>query len=389
MPYTPPKVYYSTSLMGTYTELTGITAINISRGRQHAHDPFSGSVCVIEIIPANSYATPLAVGQFLDIRDSNSGSSGAYYQGIIRDVRRTYEIPYNSSTGAAPADRITLTVAGGTGVMGSSLYKQAQTRISGDVMWEVIFDTNGVEIARPTVGVANQETPTGIIQSSTAFGGGVGAGTSVLAYKSVQLATAQWVIDDGDNQRNSIYDVRANVFPINGWGTPISFVDDGSTGTEVFRYSGIEYLSGAQTSYSRVVVQPDGLTAQSSEQSTTAKNGLSIDTYDSSTTQAKSLADYVLLVNSQTTPAPFVIQTTTAITDTAGKLGKIESYPVGLGVTVKFRGTTVYATVQGWQFGYYPDMATIQVFLSPSLGTPFTLDSTAFGVLDTNRLGYP
>lgn len=389
MPYTPPKVYRSTSLMGTYTELTGITSINIFRGRQFAQDPFSGSTCVIELIPATSYATPITVGQFLDIRDSNSGSSPAYFQGIIRDVRRTYEIPYNASTGYAPADRITITVAGGTGVMGSSLYRFDQTRYAGDIMYEVLFDTNEVEMISPTVPLASFDKPSGVQQSPTSSGQGVKAGTSVLAFKNVQLDTAQWMIDDGDNQRNSIYDVRANVFPTNAWGTNISFVDDGSTGSNVFRYSGIEYLSGAQTSFDRVVIKPDGLTQQSAQLANNAKNGIFIDTYDASTTQAANLAAYVLAVNQQTTPAPFVVQTNSAINDTVGNLGKMETYPVGLGVTVKFRGSTVYATVQGWSFGYYPEMATVQCFLSPSLGTPFTLDSAAFGVLDTNRLGYP
>lgn len=389
MPYTAPKAYYATTLLGTYTEITGIQSINIRRGRQHAQDPFSGSSCVIELIPATTYATPFAVGQFLDVRDSNSGSSAAYYQGVITDVQRRYDIPYNSVSGAAPADRVVLTVTGGTGVMGSSLYTQAQTRIAGDVMYEVQLDTNQVEVIQPTVSIADFYNPSGVQQSSTAFGGGVAAGTSVLAYKSVQLATAQWIIDDGDNERNSASDTGVNVYPTNGWGTPISFVDDGSTGTEVFKYSAIEYLSGAQTTFSRVVVKPDGLTPQSAQSATNAKNALVVETYDDTTTQADKLADYLLLINSQTTPVPFIIQTSTAVSDTAAKLGKMENYPVGVGVTVKFRGSTVYATVQGWSFGYYPDLCTVQCYLSPSLGTPFTLDSSTFGVLDTNRLGYP
>jgi hypothetical protein len=62
---------------------------------------------------------------------------------------------------------------------------------------------------------------------------------------------------------------------------------------------------------------------------------------------------------------------------------------LGAGVTVLFRGTTALAEIQGINTVFYSDYAQLQLYLSPSLGTPFTLDSSTFGVLDTNRLGYP
>jgi hypothetical protein len=62
---------------------------------------------------------------------------------------------------------------------------------------------------------------------------------------------------------------------------------------------------------------------------------------------------------------------------------------LGASVTVIFRGTTVTATIQGINTTFYDDYATVQLFLSPSLSSSFTLDSTVLGVLDTNRLGYP
>jgi hypothetical protein len=107
------------------------------------------------------------------------------------------------------------------------------------------------------------------------------------------------------------------------------------------------------------------------------------------TTQAQGLGDYVLKVNSSTTPTPFTIGVTTAIQDNIGELGKLANCPIGTAITVKFRGTTVNATVCGLNVNYYPEYANMTLNLTPSLGTPFILDSTAFGVLDTNRLGYP
>jgi hypothetical protein len=106
-------------------------------------------------------------------------------------------------------------------------------------------------------------------------------------------------------------------------------------------------------------------------------------------TQAQQLGDYVLTVNSSTTPTPFTIGVNTAIQDNIGELGKLANCPIGTGVIVKFRGTTVNATVCGINVNYYAEYANMSLTLSPSLGTPFTLDSAAFGILDTNRLGYP
>jgi hypothetical protein len=77
------------------------------------------------------------------------------------------------------------------------------------------------------------------------------------------------------------------------------------------------------------------------------------------------------------------------LTTTAAYTGSGVTVNLGAAVTVIFRGTTVTAQIQGINTTFYPDYATVQLFLSPSLGTPFTLNSSAFGVLDANRLGYP
>jgi hypothetical protein len=61
---------------------------------------------------------------------------------------------------------------------------------------------------------------------------------------------------------------------------------------------------------------------------------------------------------------------------------------IGALVTVIFRGTTVTAQIQGINTTFYPDYASVQLYLSPSIGAPFTLDSPILGVLDQNRLGF-
>lgn len=382
MAYTPPKVWYSATIDGTYTELTQVLAINIVRGRQRLVDPFQGSQCTIELIPANSYSPALAIGQFLDIRATNSASSPAFFAGRITDVERTYGIPYNASaTIAAPADRITITVTGGTGVAANSTFDGGTTLTAGqDAVNEAAVRLSKVYSNYGGLG----ERPSGVNVSSASISGG----TPVYDLTNQLLRTAQWVIDDGDPARSTAdapFGYRAMFYPSSATGTTITFRDTAGTG---YKFGEIQYLSSIQQSFNLVAVEPAGLATQYAL-SGDGTIGYTFSTYDQTTTQAANLAAYVLLVASQTTAVPFRISTNTAIADGCDVLARFLTYPVGTAASVIFRGTTVNATVQGWQFGFYPDQATVSCFLSPSLGTPFTLDSTAFGVLDTDRLGYP
>jgi hypothetical protein len=385
MAYTPPKVFYSTTYDGTYTELTNIQAITIVRGRQRFVDPFQGSQCIIELIPANTYAIALAVGQVLDIRSSNSGSSPAMFCGQITDVQRSYGIPYNAAnTPNAPADRIILTVTGGTGVLGGQILDFALPLSAGaDAVGSASQAVSGVQTPQ---GYNSFDPVSGVTISGVTFP----VGSTALDLQNVCLRTAQWSIDDGDTMRTSRsgpYNSAVMYYPASATGTTITFSDAGTVGA--YRYNEIEYLSSIQQTFGSVGVKPDGLAAQFSTASGDFKNTIYFTTVDQTTTQAANLALYIRTTANQTTPVPFVIRTSTAVADGVDVLARLETYPVGTAVNVIFRGTSVTATVQGWSFAFYPDRCNVQAFMSASLGTPFTLDSTSFGVLDTNRLGYP
>lgn len=381
MAYTPPKVWYSATIDGTYVELTGIQAINISRGRQRYTDPFAGSQCIIELIPANSYSPALAIGQFLDIRATNSASSPAFFAGRITDVERSYGIPYNASaTIAAPADRIILTCTGGTGVAASQAITSDFTI---DDTYTAI--TNLFELlqtyAKVVTNVYGDQYGAAAVSDQT-----ITAGAQVWDVTNQLLRTAQWFIDDDDIERQELSAKSYSVAVLApGTSTAVTFQDNGTTG---YKYSAIDYLSTVQQTFSTVVVEPAGLTPQYAV-SGSLLNSFTFSTYNKTTADALSLASYVQTLSFETLPTPFVIRTSTTVADTVDVLARFVTYPVGITATVKFRGTTVNGTVQGWQFGFYPDQATVSCYLSPSLGTPFTLDSTAFGVLDTDRLGYP
>jgi hypothetical protein len=381
MPYTAPTVNYATTLEGTYTTLTGVQSVNIARGRQYFQDNFPASSCVIELIPATSYATPLAIGQYLDVRDANTSNSPCYFSGRITDVQRVYGMPYNSGTGYAPADRIVVTASGTTGQLG-----QVQVNLN-----ELSQD---VSVAMQTITFAALSLRLGFIGTNvntSAFT----AESSALDAMNTVLRTGQYVMDDWDMNRLGLTSPKifnaVFVYQIGrNFSQNYAF---GDTGTGQ-RFKSIEYLSSAQTTFDKVQVRPTAYPEQTVS-GTNNLNTLVYDTYSNSTADALSLANYLYsLLSGQLTAVPHRISTDTTVAANCMDLVKLadstDSFcAIGQEASMTFRGSTVRGIIQGFNATFDVEKASLVVYMSPSLGQPFTLDSTTFGVLDTNRLGYP
>jgi hypothetical protein len=393
MPYSTPVASYSTTVDGTYTALTGIQTISVNRGRQRFQDPFSQSSCVIELIPANSYATALAVGQYIDVRDSNSASSPSYFVGRITDVNRSFDMPYNSGTGAAPGDRITIFATGGTGVIGAKLYNNASFGSGPTQIYEgIVTQQSGARaiICLPDAATFGYVTPAASAVSN--YSG------SALDLVNKYLRTDQLLLDDYDSKRSSYlgWSTFTTIAPLAYDTSTYAFTDNTSSG----KYVGIDYMSSVQNSFDVVQVAPAGLAIQTATLSSSIDNTLRYDTINNTTTDALSLANFILATNNQPTAVPFAITTNTLVDSTCLTLAKIPrpsgavldapaNFPIGSTATIAFRGTNVSGTVQGVQTTFYVDYASVRVFLSPTLGTPFVLNSTTNGILNTNVLGYP
>jgi hypothetical protein len=142
-----------------------------------------------------------------------------------------------------------------------------------------------------------------------------------------------------------------------------------------------------------------GIATQRASTGSPPFNSLVYNTFNASTNDALSLAQFVLLTQNLNAITPFSITTSTVQAPACTLLSLLSTRDIvnpgadagmnlGAGVTVIFRGTTVTAQIQGINTFFYPDYARVQVYLSPSLGTSFTLNSSTFGVLDTNKLGF-
>jgi hypothetical protein len=388
MAYTAPTVNYSATINGTYTALTGVQTVSISRGRQRFQDNLPQTSCTIELIPAATYAVPFAIGQFVDIRDTNSSSSPCYFAGVITDIDRQYSIPYNSVSGYAPGDRITISATGAIGAMGKTSldsYSVSDVEVIGSIFNAAA--ANGIYVG--------YQINNAIRNSAISFTGGL------LDLTNDLLRTSQYMIDDIDTKRVAYLtnNYATNQYPPGQGGnaTKYKFSDTGAAST--YKFSDLQYLSSVQSAFTQVQVAAEGLATQTASSGTAPFNTLVYNSLNFSTADALSLANYVLAVQSLATVTPYSITTNTKVADDCINLAKIATsdiyaggdrrMPLGATFEIAFRGTTVTAQVQGINTTFYPDYATVQLFLSPSLGVAFTLDSTVSGILDTNRLGYP
>lgn len=388
MAYTPPTVNYSTTINGTYTSLTGIQSVAINRGRQRFDQNFSGTRCTIELIPATSYATPLAIGQFIDVRATNVANAAAYFVGTITDIERKYAIPYNTSTGLAAADRIIISATGTTGVLGKATladYTLTETDCTASITGAALEVDTWVTYIYPDY--------TRIINSPSTV-----SNIGVLDLVNGLLRTCQYFIDDIDNKRVT-YAGKANIgatFSPGVNNSSYTFSDAGTSGALTF--TDLEYLSSVQNTFTEAQVLALGLATQSATSGSAPYNTLVYNTYNVNTVDAASLAGYIINMQSVPTAVPYSITTNTLTAPTCTDISVLTTTDalftagltvnLGAAITVIFRGTTVTAQTQGINTTFYTDYATVQLFLSPSLGTPFILDSSVFGVLDTNRLGY-
>jgi hypothetical protein len=385
MPYTAPTVNYSATNNGTYTTITGVQSVSISRGRQRFQDPFPQSSCVVELIPANSYALPFAIGQYIDVRASNTTNTDCYFQGRITDVERQYDMPYNSSSGAAPGDRIRITATGGTGVLGSnqlvnySFPSQNASYTIDNLCFDADVDNFGIE---PIVG-SPDGTP---ILSAQTFSG------SALDLMNVILRSIVGSIDDVANRASTKLGVAPQNIPGD---TLFIFSDTGAINT--LKFNNLQFLSSVQNTFNEVNVEAAGIATQSAT-GTPPLNSLNYSTFNSTTAQSFNQANYLYnMLSGQVQACPYVIgvsdATENGVVELVTRMFNVEQTfgrrILQSSTRITFRGITSEGIIQGISTVFYQDNATAQIFLSPSLGQPFTLDSSAFGVLDTNRLGYP
>lgn len=406
MPYTAPTVNYSATMNGTYTTLTGVQNVSFNRGRKRFIDPFEPTSCVIELIPATSYALPLAVGQFIDVRPTNSSGSEAFFVGEITDIQRTYDIPYNAVSGAAPGDRITITALGPIGLIG----RTAGNNLNYSVLEQPLFTQNMIRQSCARFFNVNADNFAGgflfnpLVQEQTTSEPPLDVINRYAASDPVYLA-------DRDNAR--LISTRPSGSGYVGLG-PVEFqITQVGQATEAgnafafsdagggFKYVGVEFGTGAENTFTQVNVITQNVDGGTVIPNQTVSIGfapfgsLNWQTYledfpvaSDPYRYARNLAQYIFARSYVETAAPFSLAMSTNADDTITNLAKMNTIMPGFRGTIVFRGVTYRVTLEGLQVNFGVDSASVRAYFSPFPLATFILDSAQNGVLDTNRLAY-
>jgi hypothetical protein len=171
-----------------------------------------------------------------------------------------------------------------------------------------------------------------------------------------------------------------------------------STGELFIKYQGFKRITAGQNFLNTITVTPPVAAAQTATASTSVSaygtrfNGIS--TVNTTTTQAKERAQW--LANSQSDPYAlhFEVTFTDVAQENNGILNMFSDYVGDSVIYVKYVvpgsgvETTTICNIEGIRYLATPDQTSFTVYLSPNtLYAQFVLNSTAFGVLDQNRLG--
>jgi hypothetical protein len=160
---------------------------------------------------------------------------------------------------------------------------------------------------------------------------------------------------------------------------------------EKYKYQQVKFKSAAEDFYNSVTVEPLGLASQTTTSGTTPIYSYVADSYDVSTSQALSLAQYIRFKYDTTNSTPRELGFTISQQSASGAvllLNLVQSF-LGLEVNIVLRGVRYFCVVEGVNITASPDDTRILFSVSSNETNDYLiLDNAVYGRLDNNRLGF-
>jgi hypothetical protein len=158
-----------------------------------------------------------------------------------------------------------------------------------------------------------------------------------------------------------------------------------------YKYQQVKFKSAAEDYYNWITVEPLGLASQTSTSLSTPIYSYVAQTYDVSTSQALSLAQYLQFKYDTTNSTPrelgFLISQQ-ARADAVFMLNLISNF-LGLEINIVLRGVRYYCIIEGVNIQATPDDTRILFYVSSNETNDYLiLDNAVYGKLDNNRLGF-
>jgi hypothetical protein len=352
--------------------LDDYNSFTVTAGRQQVQDPFkAGTVSITGRDITN--ITGLDIGDFLLIRAvkyNGATISKTVFSGTISNITADYGYVSNADTWTIQGEDF-IADLGRAYTTGSW-----PAGIATNVAAAGAFNNTGV-------GISYAITPTG----SSTVSAQSWTNQNSLNIVNTLIATEQGRIISAPSI--NVKDVEwYNRNTLNFYGT-LANATDGTVASTLpaIKFQQVLFRSRADSFFTKVIVEPDGLAAQSAG---TGTRVFTLQSYDQTTAQAGDLAAYVLatLDVSQDVPASvsYIAENNTAVeTLDMALLG-----PSGTrSLLVTLRGTQYSCFVEGVTISADPAETRFTLNLSSSeAAVGFILDDTILGVLDTSKLGF-
>ena len=379
MPSWDWRVSFATST--TFTTLPDVQQISISNGRRRQIDDYGVDQLTVEsLFPTDWTVTPKLGDNIIAWVYTTAYPSYPTYnywkmfQGRITNVDIKYGLVTNQ-------DSVTITAEGLQAELG-------RTQINGYAVGSASTGLQVFDIADSVglyVGNAGGSS-TGSAQTYTG---------NLKAFVDTEVRTEQGRLRSTPTAPTAL-DMGTLAFVGRGsllYGpTPTPEWSDGTLASDTgYKYQQVKFKSSAEDYYNWVTVEPLGLTSQTSTSLTTPIFSYVAQTYDVSTSQALSLAQYIRFKYDTTNSTPrelgFTIsQQTTA--DAVWMLNLISNF-LGLEVNIILRGVRYYCVVEGVTITASPDDTRILFSVSSNETNDYLiLDNAVYGRLDNNRLGF-
>lgn len=379
MPSWDWRVSFATST--TFTTLPDVQQISISNGRRRQIDDYGVDQLTVESLFPTDWTTTPKLGDNIIawVYTTAYPSYPTYnywkmFQGRITNVDIKYGLVTNQ-------DSVTITAEGLQAELG-------RTQINGYAVGSASTGLQVFDIADSVglyVGNAGGSS-TGSAQTYTG---------NLKAFVDTEVRTEQGRLRSTPTAPTAL-DMGTLAFVGRGsllYGpTPTPEWSDGTLASDTgYKYQQVKFKSSAEDYYNWVTVEPLGLTSQTSTSLTTPIFSYVAQTYDVSTSQALSLAQYIRFKYDTTNSTPrelgFTIsQQTTA--DAVWMLNLISNF-LGLEVNIILRGVRYYCVVEGVTITASPDDTRILFSVSSNETNDYLiLDNAVYGRLDNNRLGF-
>jgi hypothetical protein len=354
--------------------LNNVQGVNLNLGRQNPQDPFRAGTA--RITGRNINALPnILIGNTVTLTADGDGT-GDYimFRGRVSDVVFEYGIVANE-------DIWTITAEDALGAAGRELFTEG---------WPANYTT--YEAAQEVV----NETEVDVDSVSPSL-----AGSSLVSAQSISNGNVLEVLQQLiQTEQGRIYGLTFDTIrwvgrDELGFVASYEFTDGTLTPTlPTTTYDVLNFRAFADNVANRVVVEPEGLAAQSFG---SGAKTFSLKSYDVSTTQAQNLAAYVLSTLDQTADVPFSVSTRSSIQSNNDLLGMTaQGFYNLLRLPIVLRGVKYQCLIEGVQVSSTPSDTRFTFTLSAATSLSFfVLDNDFYGRLQTdgppafnNKLGF-